>query len=214
MKTSGSTFDRKPKIERRRVAPHRPSCRECPFRGPRGECLDRVPLKSGRCGDWVWYVWHGQQFRRRWVLPKDRRTVKQQRWRARLGAASRKYSSGLTEVQREECRAAARKRRSRKRLGQSGPLTGQQYSVGKACRAWAKAERRKSIINKAKALHSQALKDLATAQVPRRQRLARGTWESRRTTSRPTPEQHRANQRPAPRPRAARRPRPPKHQNK
>jgi len=69
------------------------------------------------------------------VKPNDPRSWRQRRWRARLTAASRKYSHSLNEKQQDACVAAGAKRRSRPRLGQSGPLTGQQYSVGKECAA-------------------------------------------------------------------------------
>ena len=110
--------------------PARPErvCRRCPFCAPSGQCLDPA-LKSGRCGDWIWFVRYGKQIRRPYVRPHDPRTPAQLRSRARLSAASRKYSYSLTEKQRDACIAAGAKLRSRPRLGQSGPLTGQQYSI-------------------------------------------------------------------------------------
>ena len=72
---------------------------------------------------------HGKQVRRRYLHPRDPRTPAQLRSRARLGATSRKYSYSLTEKQQNACVAAAAKRQSRPRSGQSGPLTGQQYSI-------------------------------------------------------------------------------------
>ena len=116
------------------AAPRRPKkrpahrCRRCPFCGPWGECLDRR-LKSGRCGDWVWSVREGKQQRRLYVKPRDPRTPSQRAWRAQFGSASKRYSHSLTEEQREARIAAGAKLRSRPRLGQSGPLTGQQYSI-------------------------------------------------------------------------------------
>ena len=67
---------------------------------------------------------YGKQIRRPYVRPHDPRTPAQLRSRARLSAASSKYSYSLTEKQRNACIAAGAKRRSRPRLGQSGPLTG------------------------------------------------------------------------------------------
>ena len=99
-----------------------------PFCAPSGRCLDRT-LKSGRCGDWIWFVRHGKLVRRLYVRPHDPRTPAQLRSRARLSAASEKYSHSLTEKQHNACIAAGAKLRSRPRLGQSGPLTGQQYSI-------------------------------------------------------------------------------------
>ena len=86
-------------------------------------------LKSGRCGKWVYYVRNGKQCRRRYTKPRDPRTPEQLRLRAAFGAASKEYSQVLTEEQRQECRAAGAKVRSRPRLAQSGPLSGQQYHL-------------------------------------------------------------------------------------
>jgi hypothetical protein len=58
-----------------------------------------------------------------------RRTPAQLRSRARLSAASRKYSCSLTEKQRSACIATGAARRTRPRLYQSGPMTGQQYWI-------------------------------------------------------------------------------------
>lgn len=88
-------------------------------------------LKSGRFGNWVYYVRNGKQCRRRYVKPIDPRTPKQLKVRAALAAASKTYSWELTEKQREECRAAGAKIQSRPRLYQSGPLTGQLYHIGR-----------------------------------------------------------------------------------
>ncbi len=102
--------------------------------GPAGECLDAETNKSGRCGDWVWYVRDGHQWRRRWLKPFDPKTAKQMAWRARLAAASKAYNEALTDEQQDACIAAGAKRRTRPRLGQSGLETGQQYWVGKECK--------------------------------------------------------------------------------
>ena len=107
-------------------------CSRCPLCGRAGECFDTA-LKSGRCGDWVWYVWKGFRWRRRWLKGFDPKTAKQRAWRAHLAAASKAYNELLTEEQRQACIAAGARRRSRPRLGQSGLLTGQQYWVGKEC---------------------------------------------------------------------------------
>ena len=113
----------------------RPGCRDCPFRGSFGECLDPT-LRSGRCGDWVFQVLPGnKQVRHLYVKPRDPRTARQRSCRERLGAASRAYSTSLTPEQQRACIAAGARRRSRTRLGQSGWLTGQQYWVSGQCRA-------------------------------------------------------------------------------
>ncbi len=103
-------------------------CRRCPYFGPSGQCFDRR-LKSGRCGDWVWYVRDGKQRRHLYVKPRDPRTPKQRYCRARFGAASSKYSHSLTPEERRACIVAGSKLRSRPRLAQSGPLNGQHYSI-------------------------------------------------------------------------------------
>ncbi len=108
-------------------------CGRCVFCGPGGECRDGTACKSGRCGDWVWYVRNGHQWRRRWLKGFDPKTAKQRAQRARLAAASKAYNEVLTEAERRACIAEGAKRRTRPRLGQSGPQTGQQYSVGKEC---------------------------------------------------------------------------------
>jgi hypothetical protein len=160
-------------------APPRLGCRDCPFHASSGACLDRT-LKSGRCGDWVWFVLRGnKQFRRRWVKPNDPRSLRQRRWRARLSAASRRYSHSLTEKERNACIADGSKRRSRPRLGQSGALTGQQYSVGKECAAYAREEVCKVTTTRAK--------------VPQHQRVVRGTWEPRRGIAGVSPGRHHRN---------------------
>jgi hypothetical protein len=110
----------------------RNTCRRCPFRAPSGRCLD-LTIRIGRCGDWVYYLLRGnKQCRRRWVRPKDPRTPAQLHSRALLSAASHNYSARLTDEERDACIAAAAKLQSRRRFGQSGSLTGQQYSVRKA----------------------------------------------------------------------------------
>lgn len=106
-------------------------CSHCPLCGPAGECFDPA-LKSGRCGDWVWYVSRGHQWRRRWLKPYDPKTAQQLDWRAHLAAASKAYNEVLTEAQRAACITAGGQRWTRTRLGQSGAQTGQQYWVGQA----------------------------------------------------------------------------------
>lgn len=112
----------------RQSSPQARGCLGCPCRAPSGRCLD-TRIKSGRCGDWVWYLRRNQQLRRLYVKPQDPRTPRQLCWRARFGAASTTYSRSLTQDQREACIAAGAKLRSRPRLAQSGPMTGQHYSI-------------------------------------------------------------------------------------
>jgi hypothetical protein len=128
----------KPKDAQRRKAGTIPKvlrvrlCPRCPFYDPSGKCLDKT-LRSGRCGNWIWYVRNGKQFRRLWSRPRDPRTPLQRHWRARLAVASKKYSQGLTDGQQDACIAAGARLRSRPRLFRSGPLTGQQYWVRQEC---------------------------------------------------------------------------------
>jgi len=70
-----------------------------------------------------------KQWRHLYVKPRAPRTPAQRYWRAKFGAASRKYSQSLTQAERRACIAAGSKPRSRPRLGQSGPLNGQHYSI-------------------------------------------------------------------------------------
>jgi hypothetical protein len=76
-----------------------------------------------------------KQCRRRYVVPRDPRTVGQLRARATFAAASKAWSHDpqLTEEQRHAWRVKAAKIQSRPRLAQSGPLTGQQLFVGRRC---------------------------------------------------------------------------------
>ena len=156
----------------------RPGCRDCPFHDPSGRCLDPT-LRSGRCGDWVWYVLPGnKQHRRLWVKPRDPRTPKQRHWRTLLGAASMKYSEALTDEQQDACIAAGAGRRSRPRLGQSGWLTGQQYWVGKSCGANAQGKMQKA---------AGLTKGLQT------KGISQPTWEPHLGTSGIPPAQHRGD---------------------
>ena len=85
--------------------------------------------KSGKWGKYIYYMRNGKQCRRRYTKPRDPRTPEQLRLRAAFGAASKAYSWALTEEQRQECRAAGAKLRSRPRLAQSGRLSGQHYLI-------------------------------------------------------------------------------------
>jgi hypothetical protein len=165
------------KLERamkRRDKQRRNWCRRCPFSTPGGRCLDTT-IRSGRCGDWVFYLLPGgKQCRRRWVRPKDPLTPAQVRNRARLAAASRKYSAGLTGREHDACIASGARRRSRPRLGQSGPLTGQQYSV-----------RRDYATNAGAKVQNTGI----PVKVPKPQRVTRPTWEPRLGSTRVPPDQ-------------------------
>jgi hypothetical protein len=158
------------------TARRRPRCRDCPCCDASGHCRD-TRLRSGRCGDWVFYVVHGAtQCRRLWVKPRDPRTPKQRYWRSRLAAASQSYGALLTDEQQNACIAAGAKRRTRSRLVQSGWLTGQQYWVGKQCAVPAQAS---------EAWGQTRTKGLQTL------RNSAPTWDTHRGHSGVAPGQHR-----------------------
>ncbi len=97
MKTPRPNRSKLQRAIKRRDKQRRNWCRRCPFLAPSGRCLDTT-IRSGRCGDWVFYLLpDGKQCRRRWVRPKDPRTPAQLQHRTRLAAASRKYSNLLTD---------------------------------------------------------------------------------------------------------------------
>lgn len=152
-------------LDMRRLARAERVCRRCPFCGPSGECLDPA-LKSGHCGDWIWFMRYSKQIRRPYIRPHDPRTPAQMRSRARLSAASRKYSYSLTEKQRAACIKTGAKRRSHPRLHQSGPLTGQQYSI-----------RKEYALQNA---HGKGIKAASAPQVPQPQMVNPTSWEPRR----------------------------------
>ena len=87
--------------------------------------------KSGRQGAWIYYWRGGKQLRRPYVKPKDPRTPAQLRCRAAFGTAVKAWSQsqGMTQEDLKQWCAAAKKVRSRPRLAQSGPLSGQQYFI-------------------------------------------------------------------------------------
>jgi hypothetical protein len=153
-------------------------CRRCALCAPSGACLDQS-LKSGRCGDWVWYLLRGsKQCRRLWVKPKDPRTHKQRSCRARLRAASKAYSEFLTDAEQDACIAAGAKVRTRVRAGSSGTLTGHQYFVQ------GKIKRTKTLASIAKS-HSRP----SNMQQP--QRNTRASSGTHRLPSGTAPGQHR-----------------------
>lgn len=160
----------------KRPAKTRHQCRRCPLRGPKGRCFNPA-LKSGRCGDWIWYMRGGKQCRRHYTRPKDPRTLAQMLCRSRFGAASRRYSRSLTDEEREACIAAGAKLRSRPRLAQSGPLTGSQYWVRKDS-AHAK-------------MNVKPTKTKSAPQLPQPQRVTRSTSGLHQSPSRVSPEFHR-----------------------
>jgi hypothetical protein len=169
--------------------PRRPRCRDCRFRAPSGACLDPV-LTSGRCGDYIRYVRGNKQYRRLYTRPTDPRTLKQERWRARFGDASRKYSQSLTDEQQDACIAVGAKLRSRPRLGQSGPLTGHQYSIRKEYAAHSDSRKQKTA-QTAKVPQLQRLTRRYTSQVLQPQNVTQSTSGTHRGVSGVLPDHHR-----------------------
>jgi hypothetical protein len=161
-------------------------CRRCPFCAPSGRCRD-LAIKSGRCGDWIWFVRYGKQIRRPYIRPQDPRKPAQLRSRAQLGAASKKFSYSLTEKKQAACIAAGAKLQSRPRSDQSGPMIEQQYSV-----------RRQYALQKA---HGNAIKTAIAPQVPQRQKLNRTIREARRGFSGAAPDRRRLGARRSRKPR-------------
>jgi hypothetical protein len=157
-------------------------CRHCPLRGPSGRCLNPV-LRSGKCGDWIWYVRGGKQHRRRYARPKDPCTLAQLLCRTRFRTASRRYSRSLTEEERAACIAAGAKLRSRSRHGQRGPLTGQQY--------WVRQDSAHAKVN------VKPTKAKTASQVPQPERDTRSTSGLHRIYTGPTPYIHRLGAVPA-----------------
>jgi hypothetical protein len=175
MKTDAPRVSKGPKPVKMHAVLRRRRCPRCPFCAPSGACLD-PRLRSGRCGDWVFYLLHGKQFRHLYTKPRDPRTPGQRNCRARLGDASRKYSEALTDEQHAACIAAGARRWSRPRLGQSGPLTGQQWWVQSQC-----AGKAEGAVRDART----ATKGLQT------QEISLPTWEPHRDTSLAPPRHHR-----------------------
>jgi hypothetical protein len=182
-------------MQRSNQSPDPRTCRDCRFLGPSGACLDPVlekGQKSGRCGDWIWYVRGSKQVRRRYAKPNDPRTRKQRLWRARFAAASRKYSHSLTDEQQDACIATGAKLKCRPRLGLSGYLTGQQYSIRKELAAQAAARARKAK-DTTQVPQLQRLKRIDVSQVGQPQGSTRSTSGPHRGRTTSTPERHKHN---------------------
>ena len=161
------------------------------------ELMNDGRLKSGRAGAYVYYVCKGQQRPRLFVVPRDPRTLAQQRSRARFGAASRTWSAAgpLTDQQRQAWRIEGAKTRSRPRLFTSGKLTGQQAFVGRNC---AKSQREHSLLLKpAKGeppnQANQPRKLALIAKISQFQRVTESTWDRHRTYTGALPWHYRHN---------------------
>ena len=134
---------------------------------------------SGRSGPFVYYMLNRKQCWRRYSVPQDPRTARQQRSRAAFRAASKTWSQAetLTGKQRDAWYTDGAKRQSRSRLGQSGPLTGQQNYIGRNC---TRKQRDYRLLShppqqeQAKAKHKR-LKSELTVQVSKSQSITRPT---------------------------------------
>ena len=140
--------------------------------------------KSGRAGAYVYYMRKGRQCWRRYVVPKDPRTIAQRRSRAIFGSASKTWSADefLTDEQRDAWYAQGAKTRSRRRLGSSGRLTGQQNFVGRNC---AKGQRERGVrlepLKREKNnRESKAQKPVLIAKASQSQIVTQSTWGTRR----------------------------------
>jgi hypothetical protein len=146
---------------------------------------------SGRSGPFVYYMLNGKQRWRRYCVPEDPRTAHQQSSRAAFRTASRTWNQDglLSDKQRDAWYADGAKRRSRPRLGQSGPLTGQQNYIG---RNSTRKQREYQLLSRPpqrgqeKAEHKR-LKSELTAQVHKSQPITRPTSGTRRVHAVPTP---------------------------
>jgi len=117
-----------------------------------------------------------KQHRHLYVKPRDPRTPLQLYWRACFGAASKKYSAALTDEQQDACTAAGAKLPCRKRLGESGRLTGQQWLIRREYAAHQQSSARSA---------EKAQKSLQT------QGISVSTWDTHRHISGITPGPHR-----------------------
>ena len=86
--------------------------------------------KSGKCGNIVAYPSPFGQCQRQFLVPANPRTLARQYMRGAFGSFAQAWRRVLTEQQRAAWNAAGPKVQSAKRLGQSGPLTGQQHFQG------------------------------------------------------------------------------------
>ena len=86
--------------------------------------------KSGKCGTIVAYPGRYGQCQRQLVVPANPQTAARDQMRGAFGNLARAWGRRLTEAQREAWNVAGLEVQSAVRLGQSGPLTGQQHFQG------------------------------------------------------------------------------------
>lgn len=152
-------------------------------------------LKSGRSRGYVYYLLNGRQCSRRYVVPKDPRTLRQLRCRAALTVTSNAWSESqrLTEEDREGWRAAAAKVQSRPHLYQQGPLTGQQLFVA---RNFAREQTGQEMLwellqPKTQGTGTRRQEREPTSQAPQPKNVARSSSRPSRCCGTNTPRQHR-----------------------
>ena len=85
--------------------------------------------KSGRWGDWEYYMRGKTQCCRRHVERKDPRTPAQRRVRIGLGGVAKAWGRKLTPEQRQAWGLVAKQQSSKPRLAQAGRLEGEQLFV-------------------------------------------------------------------------------------
>ena len=85
---------------------------------------------SGKLGNRVAFVSRYGQSQRELVVPRNTRSTARDQMRAAFGRLSRAWSTALTDAQRDAWCEAGSKVQSARRLGSSGPLTGQQLFQG------------------------------------------------------------------------------------
>jgi hypothetical protein len=101
------------------------------FRGVSLSQSGAVILQSGKLGrEEGQRPQADRQRERAYVIPKTVRNAATKRTRTAFGALSKAYSTLLTREQQKAWNAAAAKVLSRPRLGQCGPLSGQEHFVG------------------------------------------------------------------------------------
>jgi hypothetical protein len=83
--------------------------------------------KSGRCGQVVAFQSRYGLCLREMVIPRNISTPARQRVRAIFGSNSRMWSARLTQEQRDRWSAAGSQAMTHPRLGDYGPMTGQQF---------------------------------------------------------------------------------------
>jgi hypothetical protein len=85
--------------------------------------------KSGRWGNWEYYMRGKTQCCRRHVERKDPRTPAQRRVRIGLGGVAKAWGAKLTQEQRQAWELVAKQQSSKPRLAQAGRLEGEQLFV-------------------------------------------------------------------------------------